>query len=164
MSNETHATTKAPLCAGLCHAHGVDRRTFLGAATLAALGALVQACSNPTGGSFFSGSYGGPFTVSLAAYPALATTGGVARVDGGHGGPTALVRTGTASFTALSLVCPHQGFAPIDVTNTGFYCPNHGSSFSKTGAFTGGPAFGNLPSYATSYNATAGTVTVSRPS
>jgi cytochrome b6-f complex iron-sulfur subunit len=163
MSTETPVTMKAPLCAGLCQAPGVNRRAFLGAATLAALGALVEACSNPTG-NFFNGSYGGPFTVTLASYPALATTGGVARVDGGNGAPTALVRTGTGSFTALSLVCPHQGFAPIDITGSGFYCPNHGSSFARTGAYNGGPAFGNLPSYATSYNATAGTVTVSRPS
>ena len=163
MSNQTPATLKVSPCAALCRADGLDRRSFLSAATLAALAVLVEACGNPLGVGDLGGSYGGPFTVTLASFPALAATGGVARVDGGNGAPTALVRTGTNTFTALTLVCPHQGYAPINITTSGFYCPNHGSQFSKTGSYSGGPAYGNLPAYSTTYDATAGTVTIARP-
>jgi Rieske Fe-S protein len=144
--------------------HGVDRRTFLSAAAMAAVVAALDACSGLTGpGGGFSGAYGGPITVTLANFSALATVGGVARVDGGSGAPTALYRSGASSFVALSMVCPHAGFSPIDITSTGFYCPGHGSSFTKSGAVTSGPA-SNLVAYQATYNATAGTVTVARPS
>ncbi|MFI5245391.1 MAG: ubiquinol-cytochrome c reductase iron-sulfur subunit, partial [Gemmatimonadales bacterium] len=67
------------------------------------------------------------------------------------------------TFVALAMVCTHTGFYPIDIVSSGFYCPVHGSSFSKTGGVTGGPAPSGLASFATSYDATAGTVTVNRP-
>ena len=58
--------------------------------------------------------------------------GGVARVDGGSGTPVALVRTGAAAFTALSLVCTHEG-TTVNITGAGFLCPNHGARFSNVG-------------------------------
>jgi Rieske Fe-S protein len=142
---------------------GVNRRTFLSAAAMAAVVAALDACSGLTGpGGSFGGSYGGPFTVSLAKFTTLSSVGGVARVDGGNGAPTALYRSGASSFVALSMVCPHAGFAPIDITSSGFYCPGHGSSFAKNGVVTGGPS-SSLASFQATYNASAGTVTVGRP-
>lgn len=143
---------------------GLDRRTFLSAATMAAVLAALDACSGLTSpGGTFNGSYGGPITVTLANFSALATVGGVARVDGGSGAPTALYRNSASSFVALSMVCPHAGFYPIDITSSGFYCPVHGSSFSKSGGLQGGPSPSGLATFSTSYNALAGTVTVNRP-
>jgi cytochrome b6-f complex iron-sulfur subunit len=144
---------------------GVDRRSFLSAATLAAVAAVLDGCSTLAGPSAgFNGSYGGPITVTLASYGALATVGGVARVDNGSGAPTALYRSGASSFVALAMVCTHQGYYPIEITSSGFYCPLHGSSYSRSGGPTGGFAQSNLQTFTTSYNAAAGTVTISRPS
>lgn len=143
---------------------GLDRRTFLSAAATAAVLAALDACSGLTSpGGSFNGSYGGPFTVTLASFGALGAVGGVARVDGGSGAPTALYRSSTSSFIALAMVCPHAGFSPIDITSNGFFCPVHGSSFSKSGGLQGGPSPSGLSTFSTTYNATAGTVTVNRP-
>ncbi|MFI5312185.1 MAG: ubiquinol-cytochrome c reductase iron-sulfur subunit [Gemmatimonadales bacterium] len=143
----------------------MSRRSFVSAATLAAVAAVLDGCSTLAGpGGSFSGSYGGPLTVTLSSFGALASVGGVARVDGGNGAPTALYRSGSSSFIALAMICTHQGYYPIDITSSGFYCPLHGTSYNRAGGPTGGFAQSNLQTFATSYNATAGTVTISRPS
>ena len=143
---------------------GLDRRAFLSAATMAAVVAALDACTGLTGpGGGWTGSYGGPFTVTLANFSGLATVGGVARVDGGSGAPTALYRNSSTSFVAVALVCPHAGYYPVEVISTGFYCPAHGSSFSKTGGVQSGPSPSGLATFSTTYNASAGTVLVNRP-
>jgi len=151
-----------PPCPGCCH--GLDRRTFLSVAATAAVLTALDACSSLTSpGGSFNGSYGGPITVTLASFSALATVGGVARVDGGSGAPTALYRNSATSFVAVAMVCPHAGYYPIAIVSSGFYCGVHGSSFSKSGGLQGGPSPSGLAAFATSYDATAGTVTISRP-
>lgn len=143
---------------------GLDRRTFLSAATMAAVLTALDACSGLTSpGGGFNGAYGGPIIVTLANFSALSSVGGVARVDGGSGAPTALYRTAASSFMALAMVCPHAGYSPIEITSSGFFCPVHGSSFSKSGGVQGGPSPSGLSTFSTTYNATAGTVTVNRP-
>ena len=116
------------------------RRDFLGAAALAALALLETACGNGIIGPADAGVQPGGSTtlanggllVTLSAYSALASTGGIARVDGGSGRPVALVRTGAASFAAYSLVCPHEGYT-VNVNGSAFYCPAHGARFSSGG-------------------------------
>lgn len=158
-------TDAAPRSCPGC-SHGVDRRTFLSAATLAAVAAAFEACSGLTspGGSGFSGSYGGPFTVVVGNYGALSAIGGVARVDNGSGAPTALYRSSSSGFIALAMICTHAGYSPIEITSGGFFCPVHGSSFAKSGAVQGGPAPSGLATFPTTYNAATDTVTVNRPS
>lgn len=143
---------------------GLDRRAFLSAATLAAVAVALDACTGLTGpGGGWNGSYGGPITVTLANFSALTTVGGVARVDGGSGAPTALYRSSSTSFVAVALVCPHAGYYPVEVISTGFYCPAHGSWFSKTGGVQSGPSPSGLTTFSATYDAAAGTVLVSRP-
>lgn len=140
----------------------LGRREFLGAAALTALALLETACGDGLIGGTGPGAVsGGPLVVTLSQYPALAAVGGVARVDGGNGSPVALVRTGTATFTALSLVCTHQG-TTVNLNGSGFLCPNHGARFSGTGQWQGGQPTSNLHAIATTYDATAGKVTISR--
>lgn len=148
---------------GACTACAVSRRSFLGATTLAAVVAVLDGCttSSLTGPGAATGS-GGALTVSVANYPALATVGGIARVDGGHGSPTALVRTATDAFVALSMVCTHQG-ATINITGSGFTCPNHGATFSRTGSWVGGQPTTALYQFPTSYDPQLGTVLITRP-
>src|ERR1035437_9508755 len=104
MPEPTDSDPKA--CRG-CKA-GVDRRTFLSAATLVAVAAVLDGCTTLAGpGGSSGGSYGGPFTVTLASFGALATVGGTARMDNGSGAPTALYRSGASSFVALAMICTH---------------------------------------------------------
>ena len=158
----------APLPAACAHcatarAGSVDRRTFLSAATLAAAAALLQACSGSSGATFFTGPAGGSLVVKLSDFAALATVGGLARVDNGVGAPTALTRTGTSTFVGITMVCTHQG-ATIDVINgASFRCPNHGALFSSTGAWQGGQPTSSLATYAATFDGT-NTVTIARPS
>jgi Rieske Fe-S protein len=164
----------APSCAG-CAGSGVSRRAFVSAATLAVVVAVLDACSsstapavsgssgsNGTGSSDSSGSSGRALIVKLTDFSALSAVGGIARVDT-SGAPTALVRTGTSSFTAFSMVCPHQG-TTIGITNGSFTCPNHGARFNASGTWIGGQQTTNLLSYSTTYDAAAGTITIARPS
>lgn len=158
MRNIIHETPAVRRC-DRCALGGVDRRTFVTAASLAAVVALLDACGIPTEPSMQKS--GGPITVRVADFPALATTGGAARVDT-SGSPTALVRTGAASFAAFSMVCTHQG-TTINITSNGFLCPNHGAQFGKDGVWQGGQNTTNLHSFTATFNAAAGTVTVARP-
>jgi Rieske Fe-S protein len=160
MTEPTEAVLKA--CPG-CK-HGVDRRTFLSVAATAAVLAALDACSGLTSpGGSFNGSYGGPLSVTLANFSTLATVGGVARVDGGSGVPTALYRSSVTGFIAVAMVCPHAGYYPVEITSSGFYCPVHGSSFSKSGGLQGGPSPTGLLAFAATYNSTTGIVAISRP-
>ena len=77
--------------------------------------------------------------VNIAAWPALATVGGVAGSVGNlNTTPVAIVRTSATSFAAFSMTCPHAGTRINVVNNTSFRCPNHGALFDSAGV--------NLPS------------------
>jgi len=141
------------------------RREFLGAAAVAALALLEAACGNgqigPTAADASPTGNANALVVTVAQYAALASAGGIARVDGGSGRPVALVRTGAATFLAFSLRCPHEGFT-VSVNGGAFYCPAHGARFSSTGVNNGGQRTSNLVSLQNSYDAIAGTVTINR--
>jgi len=133
------------------------RRTFISQSTLAAAALLLAACGDssvtepvpvPTGTS-----------IRIADQPALATVGGVALVTV-DSALLAIVRVTQNSFVALSRTCPHQG-GRIDTSSTGFTCSRHGATFDKTGTWTGGQRTTNMRSYATSFDAATGTLTIS---
>lgn len=134
---------------------GVDRRTFLSQAVLAAAATALAACGSggdTTAPASISGS------VNVSSYATLTAVGGVQTVSI-NGNPVAIVRTGTSSFVALSRVCPHQG-TTVNVVTSGFYCPNHGAQFDATGTWTGGQRTSNLTSYPTAYDAATGMLTI----
>jgi len=149
-----------------CAGCGIDRRAFLTQSTLAAVAALLaEACGtgvwdpvSPTANVIPSTG----LTFTLANYPALASVGGIQKVVDPSGAPLALVRTGATTFTALSLVCPHQG-TTVNVSGSGFLCPNHGAKFAADGTWVGGQATANMTSYAVTYDAAAGTLAVAAP-
>ena len=133
----------------------MGRRVFLSRAMLAAAAAALAACgaSDAIGPSF-----SGTATLDVTDYPSLASVGGVALVML-NGAPLAVVRTGTASFAALSRVCPHEG-GNIVQSGSGFTCTKHGATFDKNGAWTGGQRTTSMRSYATSYDSATGILTV----
>ncbi len=140
---------------------GVDRRTFLSAATMAAVAVVLEACAGSSA-TFFTGPNGGALSVKLSDFPGLATVGQPVRVDGGAGAPTALVRTGASTFLGLTMICTHQG-STINVQGTGFRCPNHGALFNSSGANTGGQPTSALATFTATFDGT-NTVAIARPS
>jgi len=151
-------------CAGCAPAHaadhardGIGRRTFLAQSALLAAGALLAACA--AGDATDPGTTLNSTTdIKVSDLPALASVGGIALVNI-SGNPMAIVRTGDASFVTLSRICPHQG-STINPNGSGFLCPGHGARFSATGQWQGGERTSNMRSYSTSYDATAGTITI----
>jgi Rieske Fe-S protein len=103
---------------------------------------------------------GSSLVVTVANYAALASVGGIARVDGNSSRPIALARTGQSTFVALSMVCPHEG-ATIAIQTGGFTCPRHGAQFNSGGTWLGGQRTGNLAVLKSVYDAQKGTVTIS---
>ncbi len=152
MMDRNNASTVADAACESC----VCRRDFIltGSAALAAM--ALAACG-------LSGGPTAPDTipstsVAIASYPSLANVGGVATITV-SGSPIALVRESASSFSAFSLVCPHQGNTVQPVSN-GFYCPGHGAQFTIQGTWTGGQRTNNLHQYSTTYDAAGGTVTI----
>src|ERR1051325_2067971 len=135
----------------------IGRREFV-ARTSAGLGALLLAACQNVDTAPLSGSV----TVHLANYPSLSNVGGIVRINETPS-PVALERTGASTFVAYSLVCPHEGgtVSVTSSTSVPFQCPLHGAQFNASGANVGGQRTGSLHTYATTYDAAAGTVTIS---
>lgn len=158
----SHPLTPAAGCGAACPlaaaVPGVDRRTFISQAVLAAAATALAACGG-SGDGPTSPSTIATTSVSLASYPALAAVGGVTTLTTVNGVPIAVVRTGASSFVALSRRCPHAG-TTVNVVSGGFLCPNHGAQFNTAGTWIGGQRTGNLTAYPTSYDAATGELTI----
>lgn len=75
----------------------------------------------------------------------LGTNGGFIYKNG-----VIVARTTSGSYIAVAMACTHQGTSVVfDGANNRFFCNNHGSSFSTTGAVNNGPASTNLKQYST---------------
>ncbi len=104
------------------------------------------------------------FVVQPATISALKVVGGIALFGYGTGYPLALVRTGPAAYLALSPVCPHRNYyVDIDDAGTGFLCPGHGAQFRADGTWYGGTSTSRLTPLPSTFDAAAGTVTVTIP-
>lgn len=133
----------------------MDRKEFLAqmGMTSAAifLGACLGGCSKDDdagGGNTTNPPVSVDFTLdlTLAANAALNTNGGFV-----YSNNVIVARTLTGSFIAVSQVCTHEGGrVEFQAANNRFFCPNHGATFSTTGAVTNGPANRALKSYNTS--------------
>lgn len=160
-------------CAGDCgfgRAEDPSRRRFIAHSTLAAVGAvLAGACGDgviggtaPTGDAPPTLPPGG-LVIAIADFPALATNGGIARVDPGGANPIAAVRLGPGDYAAFSMICPHAGYKPIGIESYGFRCPNHGARFAADGSWIGGQRTRDLRAYDVAHDAGAGTLTITSP-
>lgn len=134
---------------------GIGRRAFLTEGALATIALALAAC---TGDGPVAPPADAANTIRLADHPSLAGVGGVAFVTVGDA-PLAVVRTGDASFVALSRVCPHRG-GIVEASGGGFTCPLHKAQFSTTGQWVGGRQTSNLISYPVRYQARQKTLTI----
>ena len=149
---------------------GLPRREFLSQATLTAVVVVLAACSggggDVTGPSATPnpeptpGTSGGSLTVTLGSFAALANVGGIAAVGNLGTMPIAVVRTGAASYTALSRVCTHAG-CDVNVAGNGFSCPCHGSKFDSQGQATAGPAQAALQRFSVAVSSDGTKITIS---
>ena len=81
----------------------------------------------------------GQVRVSLSQYPALKKVGGAAYIGTVGDMPAAVARTGTRTYVAYSLLCPHAG-VQVQKSTTGWTCPAHYSKFTSSGGYISGPA------------------------
>ena len=148
--------------------HCLNRREFLARTAGGAAIAAIVACGDgklsgpislkraPPGGN------PGPFMITVANFPELATVGRLVQV----GSIQAAKRTGTspATFDAFSMACTHQGCITNIVNAKQFDCPCHGSRFDVNGAVINGPFTGEsiapLPKLATSYDPATDALTI----
>jgi len=132
----------------------------LSAAIVAALGATsLEACVHHAPSLAATPALGmWTLRVKPSAFPALATVGGIVRVDGESDKPVAVVRHADG-FAAYSMRCPHAG-ATIDPVDGGFLCPGHGAKFDANGTWVGGHAAKNLKVLDVSYDASADVLTI----
>lgn len=138
-------------------ATGIGRRTFLVQSGILAAISALSACGL-SGGEITAPTVPANSTIKVSDYASLASVGGVAMVTLGSA-PVAIVRTGTASFLALSRICPHQG-GTVQLSGNNFVCPNHGATFNTSGQWIGGQRTSSLRSYSTSYDSATGTLTI----
>jgi Rieske Fe-S protein len=155
MLNEMEHTA-ALLSSGCAGCRAIDRRAFLQHTALAGVAAFLAGCA--AGSSTTGPSFTGPLTVTVTDFPALASVGGIARVDSG-GSPVAAVRTGDTQYAAFSLVCPHMG-ATVGIVGAGFRCPQHGARFAADGSWVGGQPTSNLRALTTQFDAASGALTI----
>ena len=152
---------------------GLPRREFLSQATLTAVAVVLAACSGDGGGGGgvtgpaatpnpepTPGTSGSSLTVTLGSFSALANVGGIAAVGNLGTKPVAVVRTGTASYTALSRICTHAG-CDVNVAGNGFSCPCHGSKFDSQGQATQGPAQTALQRFSVAVSSDGTKITIS---
>jgi Rieske Fe-S protein len=133
----------------------LNRRDFLAKTALAAAALVVaEACGDgqigPTQQTLGTG-----FTIDLASFPALASTGVLVDV----GRERAVMRTGATTFEAHSRICTHEG-CDTAVRNNRFECPCHGSIFAADGSVLQGPAATPLPQLAVQFDAASNQLTI----
>ncbi len=149
--------------------HCLNRRDFLAKSALAAAALLAaEACGDGQIGPPLIHTNagdpllppGGPVQIRLADFPALANTGTIVDI----GKERTVMRTGAASFFALSRLCSHQQ-CDIDIKGDHFECPCHGSQFASDGHVLRGPniespPIGPLRTLTVTVDQAAGTLTV----
>jgi cytochrome b6-f complex iron-sulfur subunit len=136
--------------AGAC-ASCLSRREFLArTAATAAVAALFTACS---GDDVVAPA--GIVEVQVADFPGLATLNQIVLIDDAR----AAKRTGPSTFVAWGRACTHKG-TRVNLSGSGFFCPNHGARFDNNGDVTTGPADRPLIALPTSYDPATDTLTI----
>ncbi len=138
----------------------MERREFLGSIgspVLAACAVCMAACSKSGSSGTANTGASANFTINLST--SLLTVGSSLVQSG-----VIVVRLAAsnvpASFTAVQVNCTHEGTSVnYNSSQNNFVCPNHGSTFTTSGAVTLGPAVTALKQYNISISGTTMTVT-----
>jgi len=123
----------------------MDRKEFLTLIGISTGGLVLASCMgacNKMGVSPTTTPLVVDFTLKLTdvANSALKNKGGFVYSNG-----VIVAQTMAGTYIAVAAACTHEGqYVQYNGTNNIFYCNAHNSSFSNTGAVTGGPAPSNL--------------------
>ena len=82
---------------------------------------------------------GGKLTIRVRDISKVVAVGSSVQIGKVKGQPVALLRSGPSTFSAFSLLCPHQGITVVK-DGEGWVCNAHGSKFEKDGELNFGPA------------------------
>ena len=124
----------------------VDRRTFLGAAALAAAGAALSSCASVA--SLPVVPVNGAVRLPLGQHPTLQQPGGLLRLR--HESQQIYVLSlDSGDYAALSPICTHLG-CTVEVAGAQLICPCHGSTYDRSGRVLRGPAERALRRFPTS--------------
>ncbi len=158
--------TRRGFCTQACWA--LSMTAFSGA-----LATLLESCGGG-GGNGLTGASGnvqglpaitassnnGAIALAVGSSSPLASVGGAAVVQY-QAGYLLVARTGQGSFSALSAICTHAGCLINAMAGSDYVCTCHGSTFDTSGRVLSGPAPVSLRQYATSFDATSNTLTIS---
>ena len=142
----------------------LDRRTFLKVVGAGSCALALSSTGCTIAEVFADGDGVLAFDLTDPIFSGLADVNGTAVVDSA-GRKLILIRTDASTVVALNRICTHQG-ADMDPTKSGSWdgerlrCRLHDSYFSSSGEALSGPATTALASYPVSFDATAGTGTV----
>ena len=143
--------------------NAVGRREFLkrtgitltGITLAGALGQILESCSSLTGPAVSHGTT----TISISSL----NSNGQFLVDSSvspDGTPILVIRQNATTYTALSMLCTHQGCQVNSPSGGSILCTCHRSIFDLHGNVTSGPAPSPLANYSVALNASAKTITV----
>lgn len=118
-------------------ANPLSRRTFFAGACGIALASIPTLSAEAA--SAIKKLPNGKLSFRLKDVPALATVGGSTQIGTIKGKPVAVTRTGSSTFVAFTLICPHQGVT-VEKNGDTWVCNAHGSQFEANGALVLGPA------------------------
>lgn len=131
----------------------LSRREFLAGAAAVTLTACGDGIIGGPSGSEIPP--GGPITIVVGDFPGLAAIGTPVVV----GELRAAMRTGSATFSAVSMICTHEQ-CHTQLSGETFNCPCHLSRFAADGRVERGPAKRNLLVLETSYNPATDELTI----
>ncbi len=138
----------------------LSRREFMARGSLAVAALALLGCTNVPS---LTDPLASSVTYNIADLQALATVGGIVRVDATPRTPLALARTSATTVAAYSLGCPHRGNT-VSVENQpgqpAFYCAGHGAQFDIQGHNTGGQQTSSLHSYPVNFDVASGVIVV----
>ena len=151
----------------------ISRRSFVSHATLAALGIVAMGCGGaagdvtavvepPVSGATFSNNV---LTVPLSGAADLSVVNGFHVFSNPINGvqPNVIVlNLGNNLFRSFTSICTHQQCTVADFSGGRIHCPCHGSEYDSTGRNVAGPAPLPLREYATQFDASTRTVTVTK--
>ena len=135
----------------------MDRKEFLFVMGMTAGSLAVISClgcsKNSGNGPSTSGPTAVDFTLDLNASSSaeLVKNGGYLSANG-----VLVAHTLAGAYIAVQLSCTHESYPLIyEASAAQFYCNNHGSAFSETGAVINSPARTNLTTYKTTLTGTS---------
>lgn len=131
----------------------MDRKEFMNLMGLSVGGVVIAGCLGGCSKESGVAPSNVDFTLDLTdgANAALNSNGGYLVKNG-----IIIGRTTAGAYIAVSAACTHeQTTVQYQANSQRFYCPNHGSTFSESGAVTLGPATRALTQYDTALTGTS---------